>query len=96
MLKIKIHKSFKKDIARDKSSGQYSKRDFKILKSIIVSLQHKEQLNLKYKRHPLKGSLQNLESIHVKSDWLLIFKIDSKYLNLVMLGKYTQVYKKFK
>ena len=40
--------------------------------------------------------MKDFESIHVKNDWLLIFKVDEKYLNLVMLGKHTQVYKKFK
>lgn len=95
MLKIKIYKSFKKDIARDKSSGHYSKNDFKILKSIIISLQNSEQLHSKFKRHPLKGKLEKFESVHLKNDWLLIFKIDREYLNLVILGKHTQVYKKF-
>lgn len=96
MLKIKIEKSFKKDLQRDKKSGKYSESDFKLLKSIITSLQNKEKIEPKYKRHPLKGNLKNFESIHLKNDWLLIFKIDEKYLNLVMLGKHSQVYKKFK
>ena len=96
MLEIKIEKSFKKDIERDKKSGQYSSKDFKILKSMIASLQNQDNLHPKYKRHPLKGKLKDLESVHVKNDWLLIFKIDEQYLNIVMLGKHTQVYKKFK
>ena len=95
MLEIKIEKSFKKDIKRDKKSGQHSNEDFEILKSIITSLQNQENLNPKYKRHPLKGKSRDLESVHVKNDWLLIFKIDEQYLNLIMLGKHTQVYKKF-
>lgn len=40
--------------------------------------------------------MKSFESIHIKNDWLLIFNIDEKYLNLVMLGKHSQVYKKFK
>lgn len=95
MLEIKIEKSFKKDIERDKKSSQHSNEDFEILKSIITSLQNQENLNPKYKRRPLKGKLRDLESVHVKNDWLLIFKIDEQYLNLIMLGKHTQVYKKF-
>lgn len=95
MLEIKIEKSFKKDIKRDKKSSQHSNEDFEILKSIITSLQNQENLNPKHKRHPLKVKLRNLESVHVKNDWLLIFKIDEQYLNLIMLGKHTQVYKKF-
>lgn len=81
---------------RDKKSGKYSGKDFKILKTIISSLQNHEIINPKFKRHPLKGNMKDYESIHIKSDWLLIFKIDSKYLYLIMLGKHTQVYQKFK
>ena len=37
-----------------------------------------------------------LESIHIKNDWLLIFAIEGTFLTLIMLGKHTQVYKKYK
>lgn len=96
MLEIKIEKSFKKDIARDKKSGHYSEDDFRLLKSVICSLQNQQDIDTKYKRHSLKGKMRDLESIHIKNDWLLIFKIDDLYLNLIMLGKHAQVYKKFK
>ena len=96
MLEIKIEKSFKKDINRDKKSGLYSGKDFEILKTVISSLQNKEELDKKYKRHPLKGNMKNFESVHIKNDWILIFKVDEKYLYLLMLGKHAQVYKKFK
>lgn len=86
MLELKIEKSFKKDI----------ERDFELLKTIISLLQNHITLEARHKRHPLQGNLKYFESVHIKNDWLLIFKIDKQYLNLVMLGKHTQVYKKFK
>jgi mRNA interferase YafQ len=95
MLEIKIEKSFKKDIERDKKSGHYANTDFETLKSIVKSLQSREEIDKKYKRHPLKGSMKGYESIHLKNDWLLIYKVDKYYLYLVMLGKHSQVYKKF-
>jgi len=96
LLEIRIEKSFKKDIERDKKSGQYTQEDFELLKEIISKLQNEETIEEKFKRHPLKGTLKGYEAIHIKNDWLLIFKVDKKFLNLVMLGKHTQVYKKFK
>jgi len=96
VLKIKIEKSFKKDIDKAKKSGNYSKKDFELLKSIIENLENEKEIDIQYKRHPLKGDMKGYEAIHIKSDWLLVFKIDEEYLNLVMLGKHTQVYKKFK
>ncbi len=96
MLKIKIEKSFKKDIEKAKKSGNYSKKDFEVLKKIIEFLENEEEIELQYKRHSLKGDMKEYEVIHIKSDWLLVFRIENEYLNLVMLGKHTQVYKKFK
>ena len=96
MLQIKIEKSFKKDIQRDKKSGNYKPKDFKILKQIINDLQEEKEIDKIYKRHSLKGELNGFEALHIKSDWVLIFKVDTKYLTLVMIGKHTQVYKKFK
>jgi len=96
VLEIRIEKAFKKDIARDKKSGLYNIEDFELLKRMISDLQNELEIDEKFKRHPLKGTMKGFESIHLKGDWLLIFKIDEEFLNLLMLGKHTQVYKKFK
>jgi len=96
VLKIKIEKSFKKDIEKSKKSGNYSKKDFALLKKIIENLETEKNIEPQYKRHPLKGEMNGYEVIHIKSDWLLVFKVNKEYLNLVMIGKHTQVYKKFK
>lgn len=96
MLEIIIEKSFKKDIARDKVCGKYGKNDFEILKILINSLQNSEPIDKIYKRHPLRGDLLSFECLHIKNDWLLIFKIKDNSLYLVMIGSHSQVYKKFK
>jgi len=96
VLKIKIEKSFKKDIEKAKKSGKYSKEDFELLKKIIENLENEREIHSKYKRHFLKGSMKEYEVIHIKADWLLVFKTEEECLSLIMLGKHTQVYKKFK
>ncbi|MCR8711194.1 type II toxin-antitoxin system RelE/ParE family toxin [Aliarcobacter butzleri] len=96
MFEIIIEKSFKKDIQRDKLCGKYSKNDFEILKILINSLQNEETIDKIFKRHSLKGDLLGYESIHIKNDWLLIFKVEDNFLYLVMLGSHSQVYKKYK
>jgi mRNA interferase YafQ len=96
VLEIRVEKAFKKDIARDKKRGRYSQEDFELLKTMITNLQNEQEIDEKFKRHPLKGTMKGFESIHLKGDWLLIFKVDEEFLSLVMLGKHTQVYKKFK
>ena len=96
MLDVRIEKSFKKDIDRDKKSGFYKKNDFELLKIVIENLKNGLEIDEKFKRHPLKGGMKGFEAIHIKGDWILIFKVDDEFLYLVMLGKHTQVYKKFK
>ncbi len=96
MREIRLDKNFQKDIERDKHSGHYSEEDFALLKTVIVELQHDDVIPHHYRRHPLKGDMRGYECIHIKSDWLLIFKVDTETLKLAMLGKHTQVYKKFK
>ncbi|HDH10323.1 MAG TPA: type II toxin-antitoxin system YafQ family toxin [Deltaproteobacteria bacterium] len=95
MLEIRIEKSFKKDIQRDKKSGNYSAKDFNLLKKIVDNLLNGQPIDKRFKRHILSGNMQSYEIIHVKNDWLLVFKIDRHYLNLVMIGKHPHVYKKF-
>ena len=41
MVEIKLEKSFKKDIERDKKSGKYSIEDFEELKNISKKLQNR-------------------------------------------------------
>ncbi|PIV55642.1 MAG: hypothetical protein COS15_03270 [Caldiserica bacterium CG02_land_8_20_14_3_00_36_38] len=94
LLKIKIEKGYKKDIERDKKSGKYSQLDFDILKHIIETLQEEKPVDPIYKRHPLLGTLNKYEAMHVKSDWILVFKIEKPFLILVMIGTHPQVYKK--
>lgn len=95
MLELRVEKSFKKDLQRDRNSGQFSVKDFKVLQGIMTDLQHQKTIIPKYKRHPLKYDLKGLESIHIKFNWLLIFRINYPYLELIMLGSHSQVYKKF-
>jgi len=94
LLKLKIEKGFKKDIKRDRKSGKYSQLDFEILKDIIKKLQEKKPIDPIYDRHPLHRPLLGYEAIHIKSDWILVFKIEEPFLILVMLGTHSQVYEK--
>ena len=94
MLKLKIEKGFKKDIKRDKKSEKYSQLDFEILKDIIKKLQEKKPIDPIHDIHPLHRPFLGYEAIHIKSDWILLFKIEEPFLILVMLGTHSQVYEK--
>lgn len=96
MLKIRIEKSFKKDIEKIKKSGKYDLGVIGEIKEIVNTLQNQQSVNSIYKRYFLIGELKDYEAIHIKNDLVMVFKVTEEYLILVMIDKHTKVYKKFK
>lgn len=96
MLKLKTEKGFEKDIIELKKSGKYNDEIFNEIKSIIEKLQHNDPISQIYRRHKLVGDLKGYEALHIQGDLVMIFKIKDDELILVMLGKHTKVYKRFK
>lgn len=44
----------------------------------------KDLLSSKYKDHPLTGQWAGFRELHIKGDWLLVYRIDSNGLTLVL------------
>jgi len=95
MLIIKQDKQFKKDIQRDKKSGKYKKEDFEELKKVMSDLIDEKKLDKKYLDHSLTGDFKGYRECHIKSNWLLIYKIDDKYIKFARLGTHQQIFKKY-
>jgi mRNA interferase YafQ len=92
------HRFFKKDIERDKKSGQFSTEDFKLLKEVMSALLNDEILNEKHKNHSLKGEWNGTYECHLKNDWLLLYQLETKTNEMIFmrLGSHAQIFKKFK
>ncbi len=92
------HRFFKKDIERDKKSGQFSAEDFTLLKEVMSAMLNDEILHEKYKNHPLKGEWEGTYECHIKNDWLLIYQIDNNTNAMIFmrLGAHAQIFKKYK
>ena len=90
MLVIKPHRDFKKDMERDRQSGQFDKADFEMLLKVIDTLSDAVVLDQKYKDHILKGNWQGYRECHIKPDWLLVYRINEAEgtLNLARLGSH--------
>ena len=98
MYTSEYHRFFKKDIERDKKSGQFSTEDFTLLKEVMSLLLSGEVLHEKHQNHPLKGEWDGTYECHIKNDWLLIYRLDvsNKAIIFVRLGTHSQLFKKFK
>jgi mRNA interferase YafQ len=95
LLEIKIDKAFKKDIARDKKSGRYSKEDFSKLKSLMDTLIEAQEPEKLYLCHKLLGDWKGYSECHIKPNWLLIYKRSEREINFARLGTHQQLFKNF-
>lgn len=89
-LKVVWTSQFKKDY----KAAIRSHLDISLLDKIIMNLANQEELDPKYKDHPLSGNWKSFMECHIKPDWLLIYKIESDklILTLTMAGSYSYLF----
>ncbi|CDE98834.1 addiction module toxin RelE/StbE family [Clostridium sp. CAG:628] len=91
---IKFTSSFKKSLKKVLKQG----KEFKKIKTIIVKLANKEELEIKYKNHELNDNkkFKNCKECHVEPDWLLVYKYyeNDLILLLVETGSHSEIFKK--
>lgn len=80
MLKIISSKKFEKDLKLAIKRGL----DISPLKEVIDTLARKETLEPRYKDHALNGDYSLFRECHIKSDWLLIYRIEDDELSLFL------------
>ena len=70
--------------------------DMDLLDDVIRSLANQEELDPKYKGHPLSGNWKSFMKCHIRLDWLLIYKIanDKLILPLARTGSHSNLFGK--
>lgn len=89
-LQVKFSSRFEKDLKLAKKQ----KKDLNKLFNVIEKLANLEQLDNKYKDHPLLGEYKGLRECHIDPDWLLIYYIENNTLTLVLsrLGSHSDLF----
>lgn len=91
MLKIVSSNQFKNDIKLA------IKRNFDIkeLEIVVDTLANEKVLDKKYKAHELKGTYSGFMECHIKPNWLLIYKVENKELELFLFrtGTHSDLFK---
>lgn len=82
MLTVRTEGRFKRDVKKLAKSGS---RDMSKLKPIIRQLEAEGWLEKEYKPHPLSGGWKDHIECHIEPDWLLIYRIDKKYNELILV-----------
>lgn len=70
-----------------------SKENDDIVKHVIDKLANGEKLEERFRDHKLQGKLKDFRECHIKSDLLLIYKIENEQLILVDIGSHNQLFK---
>lgn len=79
---------FKRDFKRVIKQG----KDPQELADVVTLLMDEDSLPERLKDHPLKGNHDGYRELHIKPDWLLIYKKEDETLVLVRTGSHTELF----
>lgn len=88
MLKIELTNAIKKDLKKYK----HQKEVLLELQKIIELLAKKKNLPTKLRDHNLTGNWINHRECHVRSDILLIYKVEDDILFLTRFGSHSELF----
>ena len=90
LIDIKRQKRFKQDYKLMIKQN----RDISLLNSLIIDLYNEISLPIEFNDHKLIGNYAGHRECHVAGlgDWLLIYKIEDKTLNLVRTGTHSELF----
>jgi len=67
--------------------------DMKKLRAVIEKLINEEELEARYKDHPLQGKFAGARDCHISPDWILIYAIVENELRLIRTGSHSDLFK---
>jgi len=88
MRSIRYLGQFKRDFKRIEKRGS----DMKKLRAVIQKLVNEEELEARYKDHPLQGKYAGARDCHVNPDWILIYAIVDNELRLIRTGTHADLF----
>ncbi len=89
MRTIRYLGKFKQDFKRMEKRGN----DLKKLRVLIEKLVNAEELETRYKDHPLQGEFAGARDCHISPDWVLIYAVVENELRLIRTGTHADLFK---
>ena len=80
MREIVVSNQFKKDLKLAKKRGL----DFALLERVVDMLVEGKKLPAQYRDHGLSGDYIGFRECHMEPDWLLIYRVDDRLLELFL------------
>ncbi len=89
MLEIIYASQFKKDF---KKLRTLPLADLKVIFDVISQLEQERKLEPRYKDHELIGNWAEFRECHIKSDLLLIYRVQHAELQLARIGSHSDLF----
>ena len=90
MLDLKYTGKIKKDLKLCQKRGL----DLRLLEKVIDTLRIPEPLSARNREHDLRGEYTGFKECHIAPDWLLIYRYNNGYLELIRTGTHSDLFKK--
>jgi mRNA interferase YafQ len=88
MRSIRYLGKFKQDYKRMEKRGS----DMKKLRLVIQKLANTEELEARYRDHPLLGKYAGARDCHIAPDWILIYAVVENELRLIRTGAHSDLF----
>ena len=79
---VRSSSQFRKSLKRILKSGRFDRDE---IQNVVEKIAN-EKLDAKYEDHHLSGDMKDLRECHIRSDLLLIYKIEGNNLVLVLVN----------
>lgn len=79
---------FKRDFKRILKQGKNPQE----LEAVLLLLMAESSLPERLNDHPLKGNYDGYRELHIKPDWLLIYKSEDETLTLARTGSHAELF----
>ena len=89
MRTIRYTGQFKKDAKLASKRGYAMNK----LRLVIEKLVNEEELEARYKDHPLQGKYAGARDCHIQPDWILVYAIVGNELRLIRTGTHADLFK---
>ena len=90
ILRVEFTKQFKRDLKKSKRQN----KDLMLLENIMDNITFENPIAAKFRDHHLSNNWINHRELHLRGDWLLIYKLilEENLVIFVRLGSHAEVF----
>jgi mRNA interferase YafQ len=89
MRSLRYSGQFKKDAKLMAKRGNEMRK----LRAVIEKLINEDELETRYKDHPLHGIFESARDCHIAPDWVVIYAVVGNELRLIRTGTHSDLFK---